>query len=242
MKANIGIIGAMDLEIEKLTKEEMTVKSYVTKAGLLFHVGKIGDTDAVIVKSGVGKVNAALCAQILVDCFQVTHLLNTGIAGSLDNRINIGDIVISTDAMHHDVDVSPLGFAPGVIPSLGTGRDLSSFPADPFLRRLAAEACHAVAPGIGIHEGRIVSGDQFISSTEQKNRLINTFHGLCAEMEGASIAHTAYLNDIPFIILRAISDKADEEANVSFEAFERQAAENCAGVVAYMVRKIAFCE
>ena len=148
MNTKIGIIGAMEHEIEKLTKEEMKSESTVSKAGLLFHVGKIGDTDVVIVKSGVGKVNAALCAQILVDCFQVTHLLNTGIAGSLDHNINIGDIVICTDAMQHDMDLTPLGFAPGFIPALGAGRDLNIFPADPYLRSLAAEACRAVAPGI----------------------------------------------------------------------------------------------
>lgn len=238
MNTKIGIIGAMEHEIEKLTKEEMKSESTVSKAGLLFHVGKIGDTDVVIVKSGVGKVNAALCAQILVDCFQVTHLLNTGIAGSLDHNINIGDIVICTDAMQHDMDLTPLGFAPGFIPALGAGRDLNNFPADPYLRSLAAEACRAVAPGIGIHEGRIVSGDQFISSSAQRTRLVSTFHAICTEMEGAAIAHTAFVNEIPFIVLRAISDKADEEADVSYETFEHQAAENCAKVVAYMVAKI----
>ena len=112
MKTRIGIIGAMDLEIEKLTKEEMNSENIITKAGLRFHIGKLGDTDVVIVRSGIGKVNAALCAQILIDCFQVTHLINTGIAGSLDHSINIGDIVIGTDAMHHD----PLAMNPAFSP------------------------------------------------------------------------------------------------------------------------------
>ena len=239
MKTRIGIIGAMDLEVEKLTKEEMTSESIMTRAGLRFHIGKLGDTDVVIVRSGIGKVNAALCAQILIDCFQITHLINTGIAGSLDHSINIGYIMICTAAMHHDLDLGPLGYEPGIIPSLGEGPVLSSFPADPFLRSLAARACRAAAPGIGIHEGRIVSGDQFISSAEQRNRLVNTFHAICTEMEGAAIAHTACLNNIPFVVLRAISDKAGDEADVEFGTFEHKAAENCSNVVAYMVRDIS---
>ena len=127
----IGIIGAMDLEIKKLTTEEMTSAGIVEKAGMKFHVGRLGDTDVVIVKSGVGKVNAAICAQILVNCFDVTHLINTGIAGSLDHNINIGDIVVSEDAMYHDMDVTVFGYEPGVIPQMGTPNGLKSFPADP---------------------------------------------------------------------------------------------------------------
>ena len=230
MKTRIGIIGAMDLEIEKLTKKEMDSENIITKAGLRFHIGKLGDTDVVIVRSGIGKVNAALCAQILIDCFQ---------GGSLNAEINIGDIVIGTDAMHHDLDLSPLGYEPGILPTLGEGPVLSSFPADPFLRSLAARACRDAAPDISVHEGRIVSGDQFISSSEQRSRLVNTFHAICTEMEGAAIAHTAYLNDIPFVILRAISDKAGDEADVEFGTFEHKAAENCANVLAHMVRDIS---
>ena len=239
MKTRIGIIGAMDLEIEKLTKKEMTSENIVARAGLRFHLGKLGDCDVVIVRSGIGKVNAALCTQILIDCFQVTHIINTGIAGSLDNSIDIGDIVICTDAMHHDLDLGPLGYEPGILPTLGDGPILSSFPADPFLRDLAVRSCLATAPDIGIHEGRIVSGDQFISSADQRTRLVNTFHAICTEMEGAAVAHTAYLNGIPFVVLRAISDKAGDEADVEFGIFERQAAENCANVVAHLVRNIS---
>ena len=234
----IGIIGAMDLEIEKLTTQEMTSEEIVEAAGMRFHVGKLGGTDVVIVKSGVGKVNAAICAQILIDRFGVTHLLNTGIAGSLDHRINIGDIVVSTDAVYHDVDVTAFGYEPGVIPQMGTPNGLKSFPADPALRSTAIAACREAAPGIGIFEGRVVSGDQFICTADQKHRIVDTFGALCTEMEGTAIAHTAFVNDIPFVILRAISDKADEEADVTYETFEHQAAENCANLVAHMVRSL----
>lgn len=234
----IGIIGAMDLEIKKLTKEEMVSEEVVRQTGMLFHVGKIGDTEVVIVKSGVGKVNAAICAQILIDRFKVDRLINTGIAGSLDHNINIGDIVVSTDAMYHDMDVTVFGYEPGVIPQMGTANGLKNFPADETLRRAALAACRDAVPGIGVYEGRIVSGDQFICTADQKHRIVDTFHALCTEMEGAAIAHTAFLNGIPFVILRAISDKADEEADVSYETFEHQAAQNCAKLVAHMVRML----
>ena len=234
----IGIIGAMDLEIRKLTTEEMAYKEIIEKAGMKFHVGRLGDTEVAVVKSGVGKVNAAVCAQILIDCFGVTHLINTGIAGSLNHDINIGDIVISTDAMYHDMDVTVFGYEPGVIPQMGTPHGLKNFPADEALRETARRICREAVPGIGVYEGRIVSGDQFVCTADQKHHIVDTFHALCTEMEGAAIAHTAFLNQVPFVILRAISDKADEEADVSYETFEHQAAENCAKLVAQMVRSL----
>lgn len=234
----IGIIGAMDLEIKKLTTEEISASEIVEKAGMKFYVGRLGDTEVVIVKSGVGKVNAAICAQILINCFDVTHLINTGIAGSLDHNINIGDIVVSEAAMYHDMDVTVFGYEPGVVPQMGSPNGLKNFPADSSLRAAAIDACKKAAPGIGIYEGLIVSGDQFICTSQQKHYIADTFHALCTEMEGAAIAHTAYLNKIPFVILRAISDKADEEADVSYETFEHQAAENCANLVACMVRSL----
>jgi adenosylhomocysteine nucleosidase len=121
---------------------------------------------------------------------------------------------------------------------MGTPGGLKNFPASPEMRAAAISACKEAVPGIGIYEGRIVSGDQFICTAEQKHRLVDTFHALCTEMEGAAIAHTAYLNKIPFVVLRAISDKADEEADVSYETFEHQAAENCARLVSRMVRSL----
>lgn len=235
----IGIIGAMDTEIEALTKREMTSEEIVRKAGMQFHVGKLGGTEVVVVKSGVGKVNAAVCAQILIDCFGITHLINTGIAGSLDHSIDIGDIVISTDAVQHDMDLAALGYAPGEIPQLGTPVVLKEFPADLSMRAAAREAFREAVTENRVFEGRIVSGDQFISSTEQKHRIADTFHALCTEMEGAAIAHAAYLNGVPFVILRAISDKADEEADVAYDVFEKKAAEDCARLVAHMIRSLA---
>ena len=226
----IGIIGAMDVEVAYL-KEQMNVKNVVKKAGMEFFEGSIGSMPVVVVRSGVGKVNAGICVQILADLFDVTHVLNSGVAGSLNNDINIGDIVVSTSAMYHDVDATVFGYQKGEIPQMG----VVSFPADEGLRQAAVRAVQETAPDVQVFEGQIISGDQFISSREVKQKLMRDFHGFCAEMEGAAIAQTAYLNKIPFVIIRAISDKADESVQESYDVFEPKAARHCAAIVEYML-------
>ncbi|MCM1567841.1 MAG: 5'-methylthioadenosine/adenosylhomocysteine nucleosidase [Roseburia sp.] len=232
--SKIGIIGAMELEVEEL-KSQMTSPVITKKAGMEFYEGVLNDANTVVVRCGIGKVNAALCVQILVDVFQVTHIINTGVAGSLNAGLDIGDILISRDALHHDMDVSPLGYEPGVVPQM----DTSIFKADDTLMELALSSCQKVNPDIRALPGRVVSGDQFIAGKETKDRLILRFQGDCAEMEGASIAHGAYLNKIPFIIIRAISDKADNSATMDYPSFERAAAAHCAKLVEDMVRHIS---
>lgn len=229
----IGIIGAMELEVEEL-KSKMSVASIVTKAGMEFHEGTLGGVNVVIVRCGIGKVNAALCVQILADVFQVSHIINTGVAGSLNANLDIGDILISKEALHHDMDVTIFGYQPGEVPQMG----FREFRADEKLTALAKESCEKVNPGIHAMIGRVVSGDQFISDKAVKNRLIETFHGDCAEMEGASIAHGAYLNNIPFVIIRAISDKADDSAEMDYPTFEREAAGHSAQLVEDMIQQI----
>ena len=229
----IGIIGAMDLEVDQL-KKEMSTLSIVTKAGMDFHEGTLNGTPAVVVRCGIGKVNAALCVQILADLFQVTHIINTGVAGSLNAGLGIGDILISKDALYHDMDVTVFGYRPGEVPQMG----FREFTADPLLARLAKTACERVTPDINAVLGRVVSGDQFISSKEVKERLITEFQGDCAEMEGASIAHGAYLNQIPFVIIRAISDKADDSAEMDYPAFEAAAARHSAALVTELAGEI----
>lgn len=229
----IGIIGAMELEVEEL-KSKMSVSSIVKKAGMEFQEGALHGTDVVIVRSGIGKVNAALCVQILADVFQVSHIINTGVAGSLNAQLDIGDILISADALHHDVDATIFGYQPGEVPQMG----LREFPADEKLAALAKTSCEKVNPGIRAMIGRVVSGDQFISDKAVKTRLIELYHGDCAEMEGAAIAHGAYLNHIPFVIIRAISDKADDSAEMDYPVFERAAAKHSARLVEDMVRTI----
>lgn len=229
----IGIIGAMELEVEEL-KAKMQVKRIVEKAGMKFFEGVLSNTDVVIVQSGIGKVNAGICVQILVDTFEITTVINTGVAGSLNNKANIGDIIISSESQEHDMDVTALGYEPGIIPQMKE----SVFKADAKIAELAVEVCKEVNPDINVLTGKVVSGDQFISSKEQKEKLINVFHGDCAEMEGAAIAHAAYLNNIPYLVIRAISDKADGSAQMDYPTFEKAAAAHSAKLVEHLVARI----
>lgn len=222
----IGIIGAMDVEVEKL-KEDMKAERTVTKAGMEFLEGELRGKAVVVVRSGIGKVNAAVCTQILADVFGVDGVINTGIAGSLNAKIDIGDIVISTDVLHHDVDAVNFGYPLGQIPQM----DVFSFQADEELAGIAKEVCEKVNPEIKVFRGRVVSGDQFIADKETKERIVKNFQGDCTEMEGAAIAQTAYLNQIPFIVVRAISDKADDSASMDYPTFERKAAEHCVNLI-----------
>ena len=214
----IGIIGAMEEEVAAL-KEDMDIQKTVEQASMVFCKGKLCGKDVVVVRSGIGKVNAGICAQILVDRFQADMLINTGIAGSLDARIDIGDMVISTDALHHDMDATIFGDAIGQIPRM----DTLAFPADEELVRKAAKANEKANPDIRTFTGKVASGDQFISSREAKEKIVENFHPLCVEMEGAGIAQAAYLNKVSYVIIRAISDKADNSATMDYPAFERKA-------------------
>ena len=229
----IGIIGAMDIEVDAL-KEQMTGVTRVNKASMEFYQGKLNGKDVVVVRSGIGKVNAAVCTQILADVFEVEVVINTGIAGSLRNEINIGDIVVSTDALQHDMDAVEFGYPKGQIP----GMKVFSFVANAALRETAVRVCQKVNPDIQVFEGRIVSGDQFVARAEVKNEIIKEFAGYCTEMEGASIAQAAYLNGIPFVVVRAISDKADNSATMDYPTFERQAAQHCVNLVGEMLREL----
>lgn len=229
----VGIIGAMDVEVASL-QDKMNIEQTVSYAGMSFCEGCLGSTPVVIVRSGICKVNAAICVQLLVDHFQVTHIINTGVAGSLDNNINIGDIVVSTDAQYHDVDATVFGYQKGEIPQMG----VVSFPADPMLRAAAVKAVQEAAPDVSVHEGQVISGDQFISTHAKKEELMRDFHGKCAEMEGAAIAQASYVNKIPYVIIRAISDKADESVTESYDQFEAKAAVHCANIVEYMVKHL----
>ncbi len=231
--SKIGIIGAMELEVKQL-KTEMTVSNITKRAGMDFYEGTLNGASVVVVQCGIGKINAALCVQILADIFEVTHVINTGVAGSLNAKLDIGDILISKDALHHDMDVTIFGYKLGEVPQMG----FREFIADEQLINLAKAACEKVNPDINAVTGRVVSGDQFISSKAVKERLISEFQGDCAEMEGASIAHGAYLNNIPFVIIRAISDKADDSAEMDYPAFEAAAAKHSAALVKEMIKGI----
>lgn len=214
----IGIIGAMDDEVAEL-KEYMQDVKITRKASMDFYEGILEGRRAVVVRSGIGKVNAAVCTQILVDEFQAEAVINTGIAGSLNNQINIGDIVISTDLVQHDMNAVAFGYPKGQIPQM----EEFSFQSDEVLRKVAVRACREVNPEINVFEGRIASGDQFVADQEVKDCIVKEFGAYAVEMEGAAIAQTACLNQVPFLVIRAISDKADGSAQVDYPTFEKLA-------------------
>ena len=226
----LGIIGAMAVEIE-LLKDRMEDIRTENHSGMAFYAGKLEGVDAVVVQCGVGKVNAAICAQTLCALYDVTHLVNTGIAGSLDADLDIGDLVVSRDAMYHDFDCVHFGYEMGRVP----GMDVTAFPADETMIALAQKAGEEVHPG-HVRLGRIASGDLFVAEKAAKNAIIGKTGAVCTEMEGAAIAHTAYRNGIPFVVLRAISDKADDSAEMDYPTFEAIAAHRCAEMVCALAK------
>ena len=228
----IGIIGAMDEEIHEILSGARILKTE-TRASMEFNVGVLSGKDIVIVRSGIGKVNAAVCTQILADEYHVDCVINTGIAGSLKSNIDIADIVLSSDVLHHDVDATGFGYELGQIPRM----EVKAFKADDALIKLAEKCIKQIFTDTGVHVGRVVSGDQFVSDNEKKKFIVNNFDGLCTEMEGAAIGQAAYLNKIPFLIIRAISDKADDSATMDYGEFEKIAIAKLAGIVKCLVEE-----
>ena len=229
----LGIIGAMDVEVAAL-KEKMENKCIRTIAGSDYCEGQLEGVDAVIVQCGVGKVNAALCAQILCSCFGVTHIVNTGIAGSLNAQLDIGDFVISEDAVYHDMDATNFGYPMCQVPGLS----VLSFPADEMLKKEAFMAADHAHPG-HVRMGRVATGDQFVADKALKEKIIANTGAYCTEMEGAAIAHTAWKNGVPFVIIRAISDKADDSAEMDYPTFEAAAAVRCAQVTQALAKRLS---
>lgn len=228
----IGIIGAMDEEIENY-KQGISDMSQLDKANINFYQGKMNGNQVVLCKSGVGKVNAAVCTQILINEFKIDQIIFTGVAGALHPELEIGDIVISTDAMQHDIDATALGFEKGSIPFA----EKSKFEADEHLIELALHASKEVNEGKTI-SGPILSGDQFIAGGEDANSLYQNFGGYCTEMEGAAVAQVCDMNKIPFVIVRSMSDKADGSAHINFSEFTIFAAKRSYQIVDKMLKLI----
>ncbi len=226
----LGIIGAMDVEIQTL-KEQMENITETEKAGTVYYEGTLLGLPVVLVKCGIGKVNAAIGAQILCDCFGVTHMVNTGIAGSLCARLDIADMVISSDVWHHDFDCVNFGYPMCQIPGMPR-----SFSADEAMIAMAKKAAKGAKCAVRI--GRVASGDQFVADPVLKNQIIDRTQALCTEMEGAAIAQTAYRNKVPFVILRCISDKADNSAEMDYPSFEKLAAMRCAQVTMNLAQQL----
>ena len=216
----IGIIGAMQVEVE-LLRSHMQDATTTDVYGMSFTEGRLGGKDVVLVAGGVGKVNAAMCALTLIERFGVQRIVFTGVAGSLDSKVDILDVVVSTACVHHDYDVSQVfPFEKPVY-----------FEADAALRAAAVRAVAEAVPEVTTYEGIVASGDQFVADAAVKRRIVDTFGALCCEMEGAAVAQVACNCGVPYVVIRAISDKADGSAEVAFDTFVQQAANHSAAVI-----------
>ncbi|MBA4492831.1 5'-methylthioadenosine/adenosylhomocysteine nucleosidase [Paenactinomyces guangxiensis] len=232
----IGIIGAMDSEISRFLDEMEQVETQEF-FGIVYYRGKLCNVPAVVCKSGVGKVNAAVCTQVLIDRYQAESVIFTGVAGALHPELEIGDLVISTECQQHDIDASPLGFPQGTIPF----QEASVFPADACLIERAKKAGGQIE-GVKVLLGKVLSGDQFISDVRKVKELREKFNGTCVEMEGAAVAHVCHLIGVPYVVIRSMSDRADHSAQVNFMEFTELAAERSCAMVRNMLLQMAEAE
>ncbi len=226
----------MDSEIALLTAR-MEQKTERREAGIVFHEGRLEGQPVVVARCGIGKVCAALCAQAMAVRFGADRLLNTGVAGGLNQSLEIGDMVVSRDAVQHDFDISVFGHAKGYM-GFGDSHEPTRFAADPDLIACFERVAPSALGGHNYRVGTIASGDQFIQSLERKQQLIEEFGADAVEMEGAAVAQAASSMGIPFLVLRAISDLAGRQASVSFDQFEQEAANISANLVLAMLREI----
>ena len=231
MSKKVGIIGAMSVEL-KLLKSKLEENPAVTKAGgMTFTEGKINGISVVLVQSGVGKVNAALCAQRLILKFGCTHIINTGIAGAMAYGLKVLDFVASTDAVYHDMDATGFGYKKTEIPQM----KCSDFPADGKMLEAARSAFKEFPAEHKLVFGRIATGDQFISDKEKKSAIQETCSPACVEMEGAAVAHACWINEIPFVIIRCMSDMADDDGESIYSFNENEAASLSGSLVLSML-------
>lgn len=218
MRMKIGIIGAMDVEVETL-RSRMEGAKLETVSGMQFAQGRLAGCDAVVAVAGVGKVSAAMCAQTLILRYQPDVVINTGVAGGIGPDLKVLDVVLATAVVQHDMDTSPLGDPVGYISGLGC----VEMPCDAALCAALADA--AARAGIEVRRGLVASGDQFIASAEQIARIRAHFDAQAAEMEGGAIGQVCTANGVPFAVLRAISDGGNEEAKMSYPQFVQRASE-----------------
>ena len=220
----IGIIGAMDVEVELY---KARIENPVTErvSGIDFVRGRLMGKDVVVARSGVGKVFAAVCAQTMIVKYGVSMLVNSGVSGTLSPELHIGDVVVATACVQHDMDTSPLGDPVGLI----SGINRVELPASDRIVAGLEAACRAM--NVKYKKGIIASGDQFIASDEKRRWIVEHFGAITGEMESGAVAHVAFINDCPYGILRVISDEADGEANVDFPTFVKAAAKTSSDVV-----------
>ena len=228
----LGIISAMSEELELLLKD-MNIQNEIKKANMTFYKGNLDNKEIIAVVCGIGKVNAAVCAQILISEFKVDSIINVGVAGGIGKDIYPGDLVVGTNLVHHDMDTTVFGDAHGQVPRM----DVFDFKCDDKLVSAATAACDEIKE-INTFQGRIISGDQFISSVDKIQWFEKEFDALACEMEGASIAHVCYLNNIPCVVIRSISDNANNGAHMDYEKFVPIAVRNSTIILKSMLQKL----
>ena len=228
----IGIIAAMDSEVRDI-KSAMEDGIKIHHGGMTFFKGKLHGKEVVAVKSGIGKVNAAMCTQILIDVFKVTTIIHVGVAGAVHPDLEIGDIVISEDSCQYDMDARAFGHPRGEIPNM----DITFFKADPALIALAVAAAQELNAPYRV--GRIMTADLGVNSNKLKQELLEEFGGLCVEMEGAAVGQVAMLNQVPCLVIRSISDKADSNLADDYKANLEASIKNGVAMVLNMVKGVA---
>lgn len=230
----IGIIGAMQKEVTELCGKMENVEK-ISLNNLVFHKGTLHGKDVIVVRSGIGKTNAALCAQLLAIKFNADSIINTGIAGAMGEGLKVFDFVVSTGACYHDFDIRNFGYDLGQVPDMP-----KIFPADNALCEAALSAFSDTEFALNhkIYKGLVASGDQFIASDEKKNFIRSTFNPMCVEMEGAAIAHACYLNKVPFLIVRCMSDTAGDSDDQTYSFNETEAASASSAFMEALVKRL----
>ena len=227
----IGIIGAMDIEVNNL-KSLIENKQSKTISGIEFCWGTIYNKELFVAKCGIGKVFASICAQTMILEFKPEYIINTGVAGTLTEELTVGDIALSLNVVQHDMDTSPLGDPVGLI----SGINVINFNADEYLVKNAEDVLNE--NNFNYKTGVIASGDQFIATKEQKETIVKNFNAIACEMEGASIGHTAFVNNVGFIVIRAISDSADDSSTLDYPTFLKMASENSFKITLALISRI----
>lgn len=215
----IGIIGAMEIEISGL-REQMENRQTEHISGIRFDWGTIHGVLCAVAVCGPGKVNAAVCAQAMIMRFHPRLLINSGVAGGIGKDVQIGDVVIATAVVQHDMDTSPLGDPVGLIPGL----HLTEIPADEQASQILADHAQKIYQG-GVFRGIIATGDQFMADRNKIAAIAEQFHAMACEMEGGSIGQVCYMNKTPFTVLRAISDNGNDDAVLDYPKFAKEAAD-----------------
>lgn len=236
MMNKLGIIGAMDVEVETL-KSALSDCKTTKVADMEFYEGKLFEKEVIVVKCGIGKVNAGRCVQILADKFDVSAVVNTGIGGGIGDGLKVADIVIGNELVQHDFDVSGFGYAKGYMFS-GDKDKPTVYKCDSELLEKLKSASKECLDENRIKVGRIATGDVFVSDFDKKKEIKETFDAMVCEMEGGAIAQTAVANGLAYVVVRAISDLADGSASESYEEFEKETAYLCADIIKSFVKII----